>query len=348
MSKADAARAATQKAAAPKTAVETKTEKAVDEAVAAIEKQFGKGSIVRMGGATQVVDVISSGSRAINHALGIGGWPRGRIIEIFGPESAGKTTLTLHAIAEAQKQGGVCAFVDAEHALDINYARQLGVRTDDLLVSQPDCGEQGLAIVDTLVRSGSLDIIVVDSVAALTPKAELEGEMGDAHMGLQARLMGQAMRKLAGIVSKTGTLVIFLNQLRQKIGIVYGNPNVTTGGNALKFYASVRAEISRIGALKDGDQVVGNKTRVKVVKNKLAPPFKEAEFDIRYGLGIDWAGELVDDGVMAGTIEKAGSWFSLDGERLGQGRETVVQLVRSNADLRSRLEKSLQGEKKTS
>lgn len=331
---------------AAKQATQKLQSKPIQEAVAAIEKQYGKGSIMSMSDKAEPVEVLNTGSRAIDHALGIGGWPRGRIIEIYGPESSGKTTLTLHAIAEAQQKGGVCAFVDAEHALDITYARRLGVRTDELLISQPDCGEQALDIVDTLVRTGAVDLIVVDSVAALTPKAELEGDMGDAHVGLQARLMSQAMRKLCAIVKQQNTIVIFLNQIRMKIGVTYGSPETVTGGNALRFYASVRVDIRRIGALKDGENVVGNKTRVKVVKNKLAPPFKEAEFDIRYGIGIDWAGELLDDAVMVGAVEKSGAWYSLAGDRLGQGRENVSQQIRTDAAFRKRIEAALERKNK--
>ena len=301
-------------------------EKAVDTAMVQIERQFGKGSIMKLG-SSKIIDVpvISTGSLALNKALGIGGLPRGRVIEIYGPESSGKTTLALHAVAEAQKQGGVVAFIDAEHALDTSYARKLGVNCDDLLVAQPDTGEQALEIADMLVRSGALDIIVIDSVAALVPRAEIEGEMGDSHMGLQARLMSQALRKLTGTISKTMTAVIFINQIRMKIGVVFGNPETTTGGNALKFYSSVRLDIRRIGSIKDGQEIVGNRTRVRVVKNKMAPPFKEAEFDILYGEGISQTADLIDTGVMAGVIEKSGSWYSYDGERLGQGRQNAQE-----------------------
>jgi len=299
-----------------------------------IERQFGKGSIMKLGSGTIIdVPVISTGSLALNKALGIGGLPRGRVIEIYGPESSGKTTLALHAVAEAQKQGGVVAFIDAEHALDTSYARKLGVNCDDLLVAQPDTGEQALEIADMLVRSGALDIIVIDSVAALVPRAEIEGEMGDSHMGLQARLMSQALRKLTGTISKTMTMVIFINQIRMKIGVVFGNPETTTGGNALKFYSSVRLDIRRIGAIKDGQEMVGNRTRVRVVKNKMAPPFTEAEFDILYGEGISRTADLIDTGVMAGIIEKSGSWYSYDGERVGQGRRNAQNFLKDNPDI---------------
>ncbi|MGD8980751.1 MAG: recombinase RecA [Desulfobacterales bacterium] len=309
-------------------------EKAVNTAMLQIERQFGKGSIMKLGSSTVVdVPVISTGSLALNKALGIGGLPRGRVIEIYGPESSGKTTLALHAVAEAQRQGGVVAFIDAEHALDTSYARKLGVNCDDLLVSQPDTGEQALEIADMLVRSGALDIIVIDSVAALVPRAEIEGEMGDSHMGLQARLMSQALRKLTGTISKTRTSVIFINQIRMKIGVVFGNPETTTGGNALKFYASVRLDIRRIGSIKDGQEIVGNRTRVRVVKNKMAPPFTEAEFDILYGEGISQTADLIDTGVMAGIIEKSGSWYSYDGERVGQGRRNAQNFLKDNPDI---------------
>ncbi len=300
--------------------------RAIAAAIGAIEKQFGKGAIMPLGDA-QVVDVpvISTGSLALDVALGVGGLPRGRVIEIYGPESSGKTTLTLHAIAAAQRAGGVCAFIDAEHALDTGYAKRLGVDLGSLLVSQPDCGEQALEIADQLVRTGAIDLIVVDSVAALVPKAEIEGEMGDAHMGLQARLMSQALRKLTAVAAKQGTAIIFINQLRQKIGIVFGNPETTTGGNALKFYASVRLDIRRIGQIKEGEQVVGTRARVKVVKNKVAPPFREAEFEVRYGTGINTVGELIDLGVNAGLVEKSGAWYALDGERIGQGRDKACE-----------------------
>ncbi|MFZ0482926.1 MAG: recombinase RecA [Desulfobacterales bacterium] len=309
-------------------------EKAVNAAMVQIERQFGKGSIMKLGSSTVVeVPVISTGSLALNKALGIGGLPRGRVIEIYGPESSGKTTLALHAVAEAQRQGGVVAFIDAEHALDTSYARKLGVNCDDLLVAQPDTGEQALEIADMLVRSGALDIIVIDSVAALVPRAEIEGEMGDSHMGLQARLMSQALRKLTGTISKTKTSVIFINQIRMKIGVVFGNPETTTGGNALKFYASVRLDIRRIGSIKDGQEIVGNRTRVRVVKNKMAPPFTEAEFDILYGEGISRTADLIDTGVMAGIIEKSGSWYSYDGERVGQGRRNAQNFLKDNPDI---------------
>jgi recombination protein RecA len=315
-------------------------DKAIDIAVSTIEKQFGKGSIMRLGedAVAPEVQVVPTGSLGLDIALGMGGLPRGRIIEIYGPESSGKTTLALHAVSEAQKRGGICAFVDAEHALDVGYARKLGVRTDDLLVSQPDCGEQALEITEMLVRSGAVDVIVVDSVAALTPRAELEGEMGDAHVGLQARLMSQALRKLTGTISKSNTLVIFINQIRMKIGVMFGNPETTTGGNALKFYSSVRLDIRRVGALKDGDKVVGNRTRVKVVKNKLAAPFKEVEFDILYGEGISREGDLVDLGAECGAVEKSGAWFGFEGERIGQGRENAKQFLRDHPDMARRLE----------
>ena len=309
-------------------------QKAVDSAISQIERQFGKGSIMKLG-SRQVVDVpvIPTGSLALDRALGIGGYPRGRVIEIFGPESSGKTTLALHAVAEAQRQGGIAAFVDAEHALDTTYARHLGVNTDDLLVSQPDTGEQALEIADMLVRSGAVDVLVIDSVAALVPRAEIEGEMGDAHMGLQARLMSQALRKLTGTIGKTHTSLVFINQIRMKIGVVFGNPETTTGGNALKFYASVRLDIRRTGAIKDGQDVVGNRTKVKVVKNKMAPPFKDAEFDITYGSGISRTGDLLDMAVEHGLVEKSGSWYSFESERIGQGRENVKRYLTENAEI---------------
>jgi recombination protein RecA len=315
-------------------------DKAIDLAVSTIEKQFGKGSIMRLGenAAPPEVRVVPTGSLGLDIALGVGGLPRGRVVEIYGPESSGKTTLALHVVAEAQNAGGICAFVDAEHALDVGYARKLGVRTDDLLVSQPDCGEQALEITEMLVRSGAVDIIVVDSVAALTPRAELEGEMGDAHVGLQARLMSQALRKLTGTISKSNTLVIFINQIRMKIGVMFGNPETTTGGNALKFYASVRMDIRRVGALKDGEKVVGNRTRVKVVKNKMAAPFKEVEFDILYGEGISHEGDLVDLGAECGAVEKSGAWFGFEGERIGQGRENAKQFLRDHPEVARRIE----------
>jgi len=308
--------------------------KALDAALQQIERAFGKGSIMRMGAKAgdEQIEVIPSGSLGLDIALGIGGLPRGRIVEIYGPESSGKTTLALHAIAEAQKRGGTCAFVDAEHALDPVYARKLGVDVDNLLISQPDAGEQALEIADTLVRSGAVDVLVVDSVAALVPRAELEGEMGDSHVGLHARLMSQALRKLTGSVSRSKTMLIFLNQIRLKIGVMFGNPETTTGGNALKFYASVRLEIRRIGAIKDRDQIVGNQTRVKVVKNKLAPPFRQVEFDIMYGEGISKVGELVDLGTKVGVVEKSGAWYSVDSQRIGQGRENAKQFLREHAE----------------
>ncbi len=299
-----------------------------------VERQFGKGAIMRLGSQPVVeVPVISTSSLALDKALGIGGLPRGRVIEIYGPEASGKTTLALHAVAEAQKRDGIAAFIDAEHALDTVYAKQLGVNCDDLLVAQPDTGEQALEIADMLVRSGAIDVIVIDSVAALVPRAEIEGEMGDSHMGLQARLMSQAMRKLTGTISKTMTSIIFINQIRMKIGVMFGNPETTTGGNALKFYSSVRLDIRRIGAIKDGQEVIGNRTRVRVVKNKMAPPFTEAEFDIVYGEGISKYGDLIDTGVEAGIIEKSGSWYSHGGERIGQGRENVKKFLKENPDL---------------
>ncbi|HKA91060.1 MAG TPA: recombinase RecA [Haliangiales bacterium] len=299
--------------------------KAIAAAVGAIEKQFGKGAIMPLGGARVAeISTVPTGSLALDVALGVGGLPRGRVVEVFGPESSGKTTLTLHAIAEAQRVGGVCAFIDAEHALDVSYARRLGVSLDDLLVSQPDCGEQGLEIADTLVRTGAIDLIVVDSVAALTPRAEIDGEMGDSHMALQARLMSQAMRKLTAVVSRTQTTVVFINQLRQKVGVVYGSPETTTGGNALKFYASVRLDIRKIGIIKNGDEVVGTKARVKVVKNKVAPPFREAEFEILYGVGVNKLGEIIDIGEKAGLIERSGSWYAYKGEKMAQGRDKAI------------------------
>lgn len=309
-------------------------EKAIESAMTQIERQFGKGSIMKLGSrAVMDVPVILSGSISLDRALGIGGLPRGRVIEIFGPESSGKTTLALHAVAEAQKKGGIAAFIDAEHALDTAYARRLGVNCDELLVSQPDTGEQALEIADMLVRSGAIDILVIDSVAALVPRAEIEGEMGDSHMGLQARLMSQALRKLTGTIGKTMTSMIFINQIRMKIGVMFGNPETTTGGNALKFYASVRLDIRRIAAIKDGQEVVGNRTRVRVVKNKMAPPFKEAEFDIMYGEGISKTGDLLDIGVQANVVDKSGSWYSYNGERIGQGRENVKKFMSENPDI---------------
>ncbi len=311
--------------------------KAIDLAVQAIEKQFGKGSIMRLGADqglnTQGVGVVPTGSLGLDIALGIGGLPRGRIVEIYGPEASGKTTLTLHAIAEAQKLGGVAAFVDAEHALDVNYARKLGVRTDDLLISQPDTGEQALEIADMLVRSGGIDLLVIDSVAALVPRAEIEGEMGDSHMGLQARLMSQALRKLTGTINRSGTLVIFINQIRMKIGVMFGNPETTTGGNALKFYSSVRLDIRRIQAIKDGENVIGNRTRVKVVKNKMAPPFREVEFDILYGEGVSKEGDILDLGAHHGVIEKSGTWYTYKDERIGQGRDNARNYLKANPQM---------------
>ena len=319
--------------------------KALAAALGQIEKQFGKGSVMRLGQReTVATEVISSGSISLDIALGIGGLPRGRVIEVYGPESSGKTTLALHAIAEAQKLGGTCAFIDAEHALDPIYAKKLGVNTDELLLSQPDGGEQALEITDTLVRSGAVDVLVVDSVAALVPRAELEGEMGDHHVGLQARLMSQALRKLTGSVSKSNTMVIFINQIRIKIGVMFGNPETTTGGNALKFYSSIRMEIRRIGAIKDRDEIVGNQTRIKVVKNKLAPPFKMIEFDIMYGEGFSKTGELIDLGVKAGIIEKSGSWFSYGSERIGQGRENAKKYMKDNPEAAAAIEEAIRKE----
>jgi len=309
-------------------------EKALDLAFAQIEKQFGKGSIMRLGAEHIIPDipVIPTGSLSLDIALGVGGIPRGRIVEIFGPEASGKTTLALHAAAEAQKLGGITAFIDAEHALDIAYARRLGVRTDDLLISQPDTGEQALEIAEVLVRSGAIDLIIIDSVAALVPKAEIEGEMGDAHMGLQARLMSQALRKLTGIVNKSNSILIFTNQIRQKIGIFFGNPETTTGGNALKFYASLRLDIRRIASIKEGQEVVGNRTKVKVVKNKVSPPFKEAEFDIMYGEGISVEGDILDKATELGIVEKGGAWYSYNDERIGQGRENAKLFLKEHKD----------------
>jgi recombination protein RecA len=319
-------------------------EKAIELAVSSIEKAFGKGSIMRLGNEEALVkdvQAVSSGSISLDIALGVGGFPRGRIIEIYGPESSGKTTLALHAVAEAQKAGGICAFVDAEHALDVPYARKLGVRTDDLLISQPDTGEQALEIAETLVRSGAIDVLVIDSVAALVPKAELEGEMGDAHMGVQARLMSQALRKLTGTISKSQTIVVFINQIRMKIGVMFGNPETTTGGNALKFYATLRLDIRRIGAIKDGEQVIGNRTRVKVVKNKVAPPFKEVEFDIMYGQGISREGDVLDLASNENVVEKSGAWFSFGGERIGQGREQAKAFLREHPQVLAEVEAKL-------
>ena len=318
-------------------------DKAIDLALGAIEKQFGKGSIMRLTkeAIEKEVAVVPTGSLGLDIALGIGGLPRGRIIEIYGPESSGKTTLTLHIIAEAQKRGGVCAFIDAEHALDVGYAKKLGVKTEELLVSQPDFGEQALEIADMLVRSNAVDVVVVDSVAALTPKAEIEGEMGDSHMGLQARLMSQALRKLTGAISKSRTMVVFINQIRMKIGVMFGSPETTTGGNALKFYASVRLDIRRVGALKKDEDVIGNRTRVKVVKNKMAPPFREVEFDIIYGTGISREGDLVDLASDANIIDKSGAWFSYGGERIGQGRENAKQFLSEHPDMFNSIEGKL-------
>ena len=316
--------------------------KALETALSQIEKTFGKGSIMKLGdNKMEAIESTSTGSLGLDIALGVGGVPRGRVIEIFGPESSGKTTLTLHIVAEAQKKGGVCAFVDAEHALDPIYAKKLGVNIDELLISQPDTGEQALEITDTLVRSGAIDVVVVDSVAALVPKAELDGDMGDSHMGLQARLMSQALRKLTGSISRTNCTVIFINQIRQKIGVMFGNPETTTGGNALKFYASVRLDIRRIGAIKDKEEIVGNQTRVKVVKNKVAPPFRIVEFDIMYGEGISKTGELVDLGVKAGIIEKSGSWFSYGEQRIGQGKENAKQFLKDNPKISDEIEKKI-------
>jgi len=316
-------------------------EKVLEAAVQNIEKQFGKGSVMRLGNGEALADgieTIPTGSLGLDVAVGIGGLPRGRIVEIYGPESSGKTTLTLHAIAEAQKKGGIAAFIDAEHALDVNYARRLGVRTDDLLISQPDTGEQALEIAEMLVRSGAIDILVIDSVAALVPKAEIDGEMGDQLPGLHARLMSQALRKLTGSISRSGTCVIFINQIRMKIGVMFGSPETTTGGNALKFYASMRLDIRRVGAIKNGEDVIGNRTRVKVVKNKLASPFKEVEFDIMYGEGVNKLGELIDIGAEQNIIEKSGAWFSYGGTRIGQGRDNAREYLRNNPDVAARIE----------
>jgi recombination protein RecA len=317
--------------------------KALDAALSQIERNFGKGSIMRLGKNNKSMDVetVSTGSLGLDIALGIGGLPRGRVVEIYGPESSGKTTLALHCVAEAQKKGGICAFVDAEHALDPVYARKLGVNVDDLLISQPDAGEQALEIADTLVRSGAVDVLVIDSVAALVPRAELEGEMGDSQPGLQARLMSQALRKLTASINRSNTMVIFINQIRMKIGVMYGSPETTTGGHALKFYASVRLDIRRIGAIKERDEVVGNQTRVKVVKNKLAPPFKQVEFDIMYGEGVSKVGELIDLGVKAGVVEKSGAWFSYDSQRIGQGRENAKAFLKGNADIAGKIEAAI-------
>jgi recombination protein RecA len=316
---------------------------ALEQALAQIDKNFGKGSIMRLGANDKTIDVeaISTGSLGLDIALGIGGLPKGRVVEIYGPESSGKTTLTLQVIAEAQKKGGTCAFIDAEHALDPVYARKLGVKVDELLISQPDTGEQALEIADTLVRSGAIDVLVIDSVAALTPKAELEGDMGDSLPGLQARLMSQALRKLTSSISKSGTMVIFINQIRMKIGVMFGNPETTTGGNALKFYSSVRLDIRRIGQIKQGDEPVGNQTRVKVVKNKVAPPFKQVEFDIMYGEGISKVGELIDLGVKAGPVEKSGAWLSYNGDRIGQGRENAKLFLKENPKIAAEIERAI-------
>jgi recombination protein RecA len=317
--------------------------KALSAALSQIERQFGKGSVMKLGKNDRSMDVetVSSGSLGLDIALGVGGLPKGRVVEIYGPESSGKTTLALHCVAEAQKKGGICAFIDAEHALDPVYARKLGVNIDELLISQPDTGEQALEICDTLVRSGAVDVLVVDSVAALVPRAELEGEMGEALPGLQARLMSQALRKLTASINKSNTMVIFINQIRMKIGVMYGSPETTTGGNALKFYASVRLDIRRIGAIKERDEVVGNTTRVKVVKNKLAPPFKQVEFDIMYGEGVSKMGEILDLGVKAGIVEKSGAWFSYDSQRLGQGRENAKAFLKTNPDITAKIETAI-------
>jgi len=324
--------------------VNTDRQKALDAALAQIDRAFGKGSAMKLGQREAMkVEAVSTGSLGLDIALGVGGLPKGRIVEIFGPESSGKTTLALHAIAEAQKLGGTAAFVDAEHALDPVYAKKLGVNVDDLIVSQPDTGEQALEITDTLVRSNAIDVLVVDSVAALVPRAEIEGEMGDSHVGLQARLMSQALRKLTGTISRSRCLVIFINQIRMKIGVMYGSPETTTGGNALKFYASVRLDIRRTGAIKDRDEVTGNQTRVKVVKNKVAPPFKQVEFDIMYGEGVSKVGEIIDLGVKAGLVEKSGAWFSYDSVRIGQGRENAKTFLRQNPEMMDRLEAAIRG-----
>ncbi len=328
---------------APVKALNTEKAKALQAALAQIEKQFGKGSIMRLGEGEKIEDiqVVSTGSLGLDIALGVGGLPRGRVVEIYGPESSGKTTLTLQVIAEMQKEGGTCAFIDAEHALDIQYAQKLGVNLQDLLISQPDTGEQALEIVDALVRSGSIDLIVVDSVAALTPKAELEGEMGDSLPGLQARLMSQALRKLTATIKKTNTMVIFINQIRMKIGVMFGNPETTTGGNALKFYASVRLDIRRTGNIKKGEEVIGSETKVKVVKNKVSPPFKTAEFDILYGEGISREGEIVDMGVAHHIVEKSGAWYAYNGEKIGQGKDNAREFLRENADIAREIENKI-------
>src|SRR5499425_2328974 len=323
--------------------IDVNRERAIDLAVSQIEKQFGKGAIMKLGEEALVQDIpaLPTGSLGLDIALGIGGIPRGRVVEIYGPESSGKTTLALQLIAEAQKRGGICAFVDAEHALDVGYGRKLGVKTEDLLISQPDHGEQALEIADTLVRSGAIDVLVVDSVAALVPRAEIEGDMGDSHVGLQARLMSQALRKLTASISKSKCMVIFINQIRMKIGILFGNPETTTGGNALKFYASVRLDIRRIGAIKEREEVTGNQTRVKVVKNKVAPPFKVVEFDIMYGEGVSKRGELIDLGVQAGVVEKSGSWFSYEGQRIGQGRENAKGYLKDHLEIGETIEHAI-------
>src|SRR6187401_484682 len=319
-------------------------QKALEAALAQIDRAFGKGSAMKLGSREKMeIETISTGSLGLDIALGVGGLPRGRVIEIYGPESSGKTTLALHAIAEAQKGGGTCAFIDAEHALDPGYARKLGVDVDNLLISQPDAGEQALEIADTLVRSGAIDVLVIDSVAALVPRAELEGEMGDSQPGLQARLMSQALRKLTSSITKARTMVVFINQIRMKIGVMYGSPETTSGGNALKFYASVRLDIRRIGAIKERDEVVGNQTRVKVVKNKLAPPFKQVEFDIMYGEGVSKMGEIIDLGVKAGVVEKSGAWFSYDSQRIGQGRENAKTFLKNNPDIAKEIETAIRG-----
>ena len=327
-----------------RTNMDSDKQKALDAALAQIDRAFGKGSAMRLGSREAIeIETISTGSLGLDIALGIGGLPRGRVVEVYGPESSGKTTLALHAVAEAQKAGGVAAFIDAEHALDPIYARKLGVDVDNLIVSQPDTGEQALEITDTLVRSNAVDILIVDSVAALVPRAEIEGEMGDSHVGLQARLMSQSLRKLTGSISKSKCLVIFINQLRMKIGVMYGNPETTTGGNALKFYASVRLDIRRTGQIKDRDEIVGNATRVKVVKNKLAPPFKQVEFDIMYGEGVSKLGEVLDLGVKAGLVEKSGAWFSYDSIRIGQGRENAKTYLKENPEITERIERAIRG-----
>ncbi|MCP4678864.1 MAG: recombinase RecA [Deltaproteobacteria bacterium] len=326
------------------TAQNKNRDRSLDLAIGSIEKNYGKGAIMRLNSEQTLfsdVPTIPSGAIGLDIVLGVGGYPRGRVVEIYGPESSGKTTLTLHAVAEAQKQGGVCAFIDAEHALDVSYARKLGIQTSELLVSQPDCGEQALEITDMLVRSGAVDLIVIDSVAALTPRAELEGEMGDSHVGLQARLMSQALRKLTGNLSKSNTCIMFINQIRMKIGVMFGSPETTTGGNALKFYASQRLDIRRIGAIKQGDKVVGNRTRVKIVKNKLAPPFREVEFDIMYGEGISREGNLIDLGVDENIVDKSGAWYSFQGTRVGQGRENAKECLRDNPDIAVAVETKL-------